>query len=114
MSQPAGPAQQRDQRLPEAGIEFEEVAECIADEFPQADQAALRALAADRAVLPAEIGATVQAVRRPAAQVLAEIFAQDPGRDRHPVAEAGFDLVVDIAAGAFEKMIQRLVVGENV
>ena len=86
--QPARTDQERDERPPEPGIQFEQVAERIADEFPEADQATSGALAAVAAILTPERGPAVQAAgRRLAALAVDSVFPQHPARDINGITE---------------------------
>src|SRR5690606_3660647 len=56
-----GPQHERDDRPPEAGVQFKEVADRIANQFPDADEAAAGTLSAAGAVLSLKNGLAVQA-----------------------------------------------------
>src|SRR5690606_4367368 len=80
---------ERDERSPQPRVELEQVADGVPHELPDADQPALRPLAAGRAVLAAEGRPAVEAGRNGYRDLIDGVrVVQDAPRRREAVREA--------------------------
>ena len=84
----AGLDQQGNERLPQARVQLENVAERIADEFPQANEAIASALTAVATILSPHVSAAIQALGHFAGrQLFRSVLAQDAFLPHDVVAE---------------------------
>src|SRR5690606_3004336 len=87
MSELPGPQHERNNRLPKAGVEFEQIAHCIAHQFPNADEPSPGALPAAGTVLSLQSGLAIQAEFRRRCPL------GSMGRTQHP--SAGLEAVAE-------------------